>query len=114
MKTLLSGLMAAGLAASLVVSVPAPANAAPVFVPQAEQGRTDVQQVAHTIVIGSGSSAARSAALTGGTHGSSATTTASATAAGTTARYYGRSYGFAPRYYPRYYRSPGISLRFDL
>jgi hypothetical protein len=50
MKTLLSGLMAAALAASFAVALPMPADAAPAYVPKSEQMRTeqarpDVQKV---------------------------------------------------------------------
>ena len=42
MRTLLSGLMGAMLAASFAIGSALPLNAAPVFVPQAEQMRADV------------------------------------------------------------------------
>jgi hypothetical protein len=45
MKTLLSPLIAATLAASFAVAAPIPAEAAPVYVPNAEQARTDAEPV---------------------------------------------------------------------
>jgi hypothetical protein len=49
MKTLLSGLMAAALAASFAVPLPMTAQAAPIYVPKVEQqGGTDIQKVNHT------------------------------------------------------------------
>jgi len=44
MKTFLSGLMATALVASLAIATGAPANAAPVYVPQSAQARTDIQK----------------------------------------------------------------------
>ena len=43
MKTLLSPMIAATLAASFDVATPMPANAAPVYVPNATEARTDVE-----------------------------------------------------------------------
>ena len=45
MNKLLSGLMAASLAASFAIGSAIPVNAAPVFVPNAEPARTDVVKV---------------------------------------------------------------------
>ena len=45
MNKLLSGLMAASLAASFAIGSAIPVNAAPVFVPNAEATRTDVVKV---------------------------------------------------------------------
>ncbi|MDQ6434637.1 hypothetical protein RB623_11330 [Mesorhizobium sp. LHD-90] len=114
MKTLLSGLMAAALAVSFAAVVPAPTNAAPAFVPKVAQGRTDLQQAAHTYRHWKRQQrraerrAERRAyrryardrcyyygdCYRGRNYG----------------RYYGRNYGFGPRYY----RRPGVTLRFDL
>jgi hypothetical protein len=44
MKMFLSGLMATALAASFAIATGAPANASPVYVPQSEQARTDIQK----------------------------------------------------------------------
>ena len=48
MKSLLSPMIAATLAASFAVATPMPANAGPVYVPKAGEARTDVEPVHHT------------------------------------------------------------------
>jgi hypothetical protein len=112
MKTILSGLMAAALAASFAVPLPIQAQAAPVYVPTApspaaEQGRTEVQKAAHTY-----------------RHWKRQQRRAERRYWRRHVRrdryydnpYYYRSsrYGFAPRYYRhRYYRRPGVTLEFN-
>ena len=118
MRTLLSPIIAATLAASFAMAIPVPANAAPVYVPNAAHARTDVQPVRHTY-----------------RHWLRQQRRAELRAERRAWRrqmarercyrwgdcYRERYYGFAPRYHERpyygrrdYYRRPGLTLEFGL
>jgi hypothetical protein len=111
MKTLLSGLMAAALAASFAVPLPTVSQAAPVYVPTApspaaEQGRTQVQKAAHTYRHWKRQQR-RAERRYWRRH-------AWRDRYYRNPYYYRGGYGFAPRYYGRrYYRRPGVTLEFN-
>jgi hypothetical protein len=103
MNKILSGLTATALAASFAIASEVPVNAAPVFVPQSEQVRGDVQQVRHDTYWGRHRHWRHHRRH------------------GWRNRYYYDNdgyYAYRPRYYhryyggdyPRYYRRPGVSL----
>ena len=118
MKAILSGLMASALAASFAIAAMEPANAAPVYVPRAEQGQSDVQQVDHTYrhwrwqqerwaERRAERRAWRRYAWRERCH-----------RWGDCPPYaYGRRYGFGPKHYyerRQYHRRPGVTLEFGL
>lgn len=112
MKTLLSGLMGAMLAASFAIASATPSNAAPVYVPQSEQMRADVAKVHNSWRADrrynrwARRHAWRDRYYYGGDRYYSYRP-----------RYYQRDYYpryYYPRhYYPRYYRRPGFTLEFN-
>jgi hypothetical protein len=114
MRTPLSGLMATSIALSFAMAEPMPANAAPVFVPNAEQGRTDVQEVNHTYRHWRWQQERWAERRAERRAWRRYAWRERCYRWGDCPSYYGRRYGFGPRYYrPYYYRRSGVTLEFN-
>lgn len=121
MKMLLSGLMATALAASFAIASGAPANAAPVYVPQSEQAQapSDLQKVQYRGEWRDGYWQYRHRHWRGGwerRHAWRAYRSSRWAMRHAWRRYYDDDYYYRPyyrHYYPGYYRPyhrPGVSL----